>query len=203
MGVGGPRGSSTPRQNIAAECERVGRPAFVTGCIAMLEGRHVDPALVVALGTRSVPGGFVAASALGVIHAAFSLYWAAGGTLLVWSLGSDLVESFRGREWLLAPIGAVKLIAAVGPLVLARSGWPAGRVTRSACWLGALLLTIWGGLNTAVGNVVLAGVIRPESGFDQPGMIGHAYLWDPLFLAWGAALAIGLIASRGRATHAR
>ena len=128
-----------------------------------------------------------------MIHAAFSLYWASGATLLVWSLGSNLVESFRGREWLLAPIGAVKLIAAVGPLVLARSGWPAGRVTRSACWLGALLLMIWGGLNTAVGNLVLAGVIRPESGFDQPGMIGHAYLWDPLFLAWGAALAIGLI----------
>jgi AcrR family transcriptional regulator len=53
------------------------------------------PMLRVAFTTRSVPGGFVAASALGVIHAASSLYWAAGGTLLVWSLGSDLVESFR------------------------------------------------------------------------------------------------------------
>lgn len=39
---------------------------------------------------------------------------------------------------------------------------------------------IWGGLNTAVGNLVLAGVIQPDSGFDRPGMIGHAYLWDPL-----------------------
>lgn len=55
---------------------------------------------------------------------------------------------------------------------------------------------IWGGLNTAVGNLVLAGVIRPESGFDQPGMIGHAYLWDPLFLVWGVAVTIGLLASR-------
>lgn len=54
-----------------------------------------------------------------------------------------------------------------------------------------------------MGNLVLAGVIRPESGFDRAGMIGHAYLWDPLFLAWGAALALGLIASRGRPTHAR
>lgn len=33
-------------------------------------------------------------------------------------------------------------------------------------------------------------------------MIGHAYLWDPLFLDWGAALMIGLLASRGRATAA-
>ena len=150
----------------------------------------------------NLPGGFVAAAALGIVHAAFSLYWAAGGTLLVWSLGDDLVESFRGREWLLAPIGVVKLIGAVAPLALVRWGWPARVGTRSACWLGALVLVIWGGLNTLVGNLVLAGVIRPESGFDRSGMIGHAYLWDPLFLAWGAALTIGLIASRGQAIEA-
>jgi len=156
----------------------------------------------VASTTRRVPGGFVAASAFGVIHAGFSFYWAAGGTLLVSSLGTGLVESFRGREWLLAPIGAVKLVAAMAPLALARSGWPARRVTRWTCWLGALLLMGWGALNTAVANLVLADVIQPESGFDRPGMIGHAYLWDPLFLAWGAALMIGLLASRGRATAA-
>ncbi|MGI8521882.1 MAG: DUF3995 domain-containing protein, partial [Nocardioides sp.] len=125
-----------------------------------------------------------------------------GGTLLVSSLGTGLVESFRGREWLHAPIGAVKLVAAMAPLALARSSWPARRVTRWTCWLGALRLMGWGGLNTAVGNLVLADVIQPESGFDRAGMIGHAYLWDPLFLAWGAALMIGLLASRGRATAA-
>jgi hypothetical protein len=149
-----------------------------------------------------VPGGFVAASTFGVIHAGFSFYWAAGGTLLVSSLGTGLVESFRGREWLLAPVGAVKLVAAVAPLALVRSGWPARRVTRRTCWLGALLLIGWGGLNTVVGNLVLANVIQPKSGFDRPGMIGHAYLWDPLFLAWGAALMIGLLPSRGRTTPA-
>lgn len=92
---------------------------------------------------------------------------------------TDLVESFRGREWLLAPIGAIKLIAAIAPLALARSGWPARRLTRCVCWLGTFLLIGWGGLNTAVGNLVLSDVIQPESGFDRPGMIGHAYLWDP------------------------
>lgn len=68
--------------------------------------------------TSRVPRGLVAASVLGVIHAGFSLYWAMGGPLLVWSLGSNLLDSFRGREWLLAPIGAVKLLAAAGPLML-------------------------------------------------------------------------------------
>ncbi len=151
--------------------------------------------------TTNLPGGLVAAAALGMVHAAFSLYWAVGGTVLVWSLGDDLVESFRGREWLLAPIGVVKLIGAVAPLTLARWGWPASIGTRSACWLGALVLVVWGGLNTIVGNLVLAGVIRPENGFDRSGMIGHAYLWDPLFLVWGVALAMGLAASRRRANE--
>lgn len=142
--------------------------------------------------------GFIVAAILGTIHAAFSLYWAAGGALLVWSLGDDLVESFRGREWLLTPIGLVKLIGAVAPLALVRWGWPARALTRSVCWIGALALVVWGGLNTVIGNLVLAGVIRPESGFDRSGMIGHAYLWDPLFFAWGSALTIALIASHRR-----
>lgn len=151
---------------------------------------------------KSVPGGFITAAVLGVVHAGFSFYWATGGTLLVWSLGGELVESFRGREWLLAPIGAVKLIGAVAPFALAWWGWSARMGIRSACWLVALVLVAWGALNTVVGNLVLAGVIRPESGYDRSGMIGHAYLWDPLFLAWGAAVMIGLIASRGRAIAA-
>lgn len=161
-------------------------------------GKHEQMAArSVATTAVQVPRGLVAAAVLGVIHAGFSLYWAAGGTLLVWSLGSGLVESFRGREWMLAPIGAVKLVAALSPVVLARSGWPHPRVTRLMCWLGALVLIVWGGLNTVVGNLVLAGVIESGSGFDRLGMVGHAFMWDPLFLAWGAALALGLLASRG------
>jgi hypothetical protein len=41
----------TPRQSVAAECERRGKPAVVSGCIDLLEGRqYVDDALVLALG---------------------------------------------------------------------------------------------------------------------------------------------------------
>lgn len=152
----------------------------------------------VGLTARRVPGGFAAAGALGGIHAGFSIYWATGGTVLTWSLGSDLVASFQGREWLLAPIGAIKLLAAVAPLALAFCDWPARRVVRSVCWLGAGILIVWGGLNSVVANLILAGAIEPEAGFDRPGMIGHAWLWDPLFIAWGAAVAIGLVASRSR-----
>lgn len=146
----------------------------------------------------AVPAALITAGALGSLHAGFSLYWASGGTWLAWSLGSSLQESFQGREWLLVPIGLLKLLAGLAPIALARKGWPARRLTRAGCWLGAWVLIAWGGLNTVVGNLVLSGVIRPESGYDRPGMIGHAYLWDPLFLAWGTALALGLLASRTR-----
>ncbi len=47
----------------------------------------------VASTTRHVPGGFVAASAFGVIHAGFSLYWAAG-----WDVARVLGGDRPGRE---------------------------------------------------------------------------------------------------------
>ena len=68
---------------------------------------------------------------------------------------------------------------------------------RGCRWVGAAVLIVWGGLNTVVGNLVLTGVIRPGSGYDRAGMIGHAWLWDPLFLAWGIALVMGLVATSG------
>lgn len=40
----------TPRQSIERECHRRGKPAVVSGCIALLEGRPADPHLIVALG---------------------------------------------------------------------------------------------------------------------------------------------------------
>lgn len=136
------------------------------------------------------------AALLGVVHAAFSLYWSAGGSWLVWSLGCRLLATFAGWEWVLAPVGLVKLVAAVAPVILAVRGWPWRSFTRAGCWLGAAVLIVWGGANTVIGNLVLASVIRPESGYDRAGMIGHAYLWDPLFLLWGGCLAAGLVATR-------
>ena len=141
-------------------------------------------------------GALIVACALGVTHAAFSFYWATGGEALAWSLGTDLVDRFRGREWLLVPIGVTKLSAAVAPVILARADWPLRTMTRPVCWAAAGILVGWGGLNTVVAHLVLLGAIQPEGGFDRAGMIGHAYLWDPLFLVWGIALAMGLVASR-------
>lgn len=143
---------------------------------------------------HAVSAGLPVAGVFGAVHAGFSIYWSAGGTWLVSSLGEDLAARLEGWQWILAPIGVVKLIAALAPIVLAYRGWPARRLTRSACWLGAAVLIVWGGVNTLVGNLVLTGVVEPQSGYDRAGMIGHAWLWDPLFLAWGIALVMGLLA---------
>ena len=142
--------------------------------------------------TTSAHDAFVLAGVLGTVHAGFSLYWGVGGTWLLGTLGERMVDAFAGWEWLLVPIGAVKLTAAWVPLLAASRGWPARRLVRGTCWTGAAVLVAWGGLNTVVGDLVLTGVVVPDDGYDRLGMVGHALLWDPLFLVWGLALAVGL-----------
>lgn len=141
--------------------------------------------------SRPVPVGLVVAAVAGVLHAAVSTYWGLGGDALIETLGERVVAQFADARWLLLVVAAVKLAGALVPLVLARNG-RLGRGWRLLCWLGAAVLVVWGGLNTVVGSLVLAGAIRPEGGYDRPAMVGHALLWGPLFLLWGVALALGL-----------
>ena len=58
-----------------------------------------------------------------------------------------------------------------------------------------MLLILWGGVNTVTGNLVLSGTVEPDGGYDHDGMVGHAWLWDPLFFIWGVALVVGLCGS--------
>jgi len=124
-----------------------------------------------------------------------------------------------GGQWLLATVGqwAVqlsveapiqtglvlgivalgKLLAATIPVVVVvyeRMPWQ--RFWRAVSWAGGLLLVIYGGVNTFVSGAVLEGIIRPEGGYDLHAMIGHAWLWDPLFFLWGTALMLSLWYSR-------
>lgn len=99
------------------------------------------------------------AAALGTGHALFSAYWGLGGTWLLDTLGR-IVDQFRGLEWVLLVVAAVKLAASWVPVWLDAHGWPAGRLWRPLCWAGVGVLVGWGGANTVVGNLVLAGLIR-------------------------------------------
>ncbi|KAA9394822.1 DUF3995 domain-containing protein [Kocuria coralli] len=141
---------------------------------------------------------FLIAAAAGTVHGAFSVYWGLGGDWLLRTVGESLVEAFAGIRGVLVLVGLVKIVAAVVPWL--SRGWrgPWRGIVRAVSWAGAVLLILWGGVNTVVGNLVLAGVVVPDSGYDRAGMIGHAWIWDPLFLLWGVALLLALLRSRRR-----
>lgn len=50
---------------------------------------------------------------------------------------------------------------------------------------------------------MLAGLIRPDGGYDLEAMRGHAYLWDPLFLVRVTALVLSLWLARRSSVGAR
>jgi Protein of unknown function (DUF3995) len=142
------------------------------------------------------------AAAAGLVHAAFSLYWALGGRWLLGTVGQWAVDLSRDRPvaagTALTVIAGLKAAGALLP-VLATGGrvrWP--RLWRRLAWPGSVLLAGYGGVNAIVANLVLAGGIQPDGGYDRPAMIGHALLWDPLFLIWGLLLAAGLYTTRGQ-----
>ncbi len=149
-------------------------------------------------GRRHPHAGFAVAALLGTVHAAFSFYWAVGGRWLIETLGERIVTTFASMTWVLIPVGLVKLAAAALPAWWDARGWPAAHLSRTLCWLGAAVLIGWGGVNTLVAHLVLSGAFHPDGGYDRPGMMGHAWLWDPLFLAWGTAVVLGLVGSRRR-----
>lgn len=146
---------------------------------------------------------FCLAAVAGGIHTAITVYWAVGGRALVWTMGDDFIAKFASAMWVLYPLAAVKAVGAFGPLWLQNhSWWPLRRGTRLIYWAAAAVLIVWGGLNTVAGNLVLFHAIHPTAGYNRPVMIGHAWIWDPIFIVWGIGLFMGLLRTRrGRAPH--
>jgi hypothetical protein len=72
----------TPRQGVEAECQRRGKPAVVSGCIDLLEGREVDDALILALGGE--PARYVLDGHEGGKEGYWPRVWAARGLLHAW-----------------------------------------------------------------------------------------------------------------------
>ncbi|WP_424464565.1 DUF3995 domain-containing protein [Pseudoclavibacter helvolus] len=132
------------------------------------------------------------AVAIGVVHAAFSAYWALGGTWLLPTIGAVAVE-FANRAPLesglmLGGVALAKALAAVIPVAVdvQRMPWP--RLWRAICWVGGPGIVLYGLVNIVASGAVLLGILVPDGGYDRDAMIGHALLWDPLFLVWGLAL---------------
>lgn len=144
---------------------------------------------------------FTAAAVLGTLHAAPSVYWAAGGRTLLESVGQWAVDAVEERPTqaaaVLAATGAVKLGGAWAPVLAETGHLPGRRVWRGLAWVGGPALVAYGLANVAGGALVLLGWVE-QDGADRDGLKGHVLLWGPLFAAWGAALTAGLWRSRER-----
>lgn len=143
----------------------------------------------------------------GMLHAAASLYWAIGGRWLLATVGqwaADLAAQAPLAAGLaLGSVALLKALAAAIPIGVAYGRVPWAKFWRAISWVGGGLLVIYGGLNTVVSGAVLAGLIRPEAGYDPVAMKGHAFLWDPLFFIWGTALVLSLWLSRAMPIETR
>jgi Protein of unknown function (DUF3995) len=165
---------------------------------------------------RAGAGGLRFAQAAGVVglaYAAVSVYWAAGGTWLLDTVGGGLGQQGRAGDlgvivavWAAA---ALKFTGAVVPLAAAGgTAWQAAvawrRQLRVLAWAEAVILTAYGLVLAGTGLLVQAGVIAPAAGADHRALAWHAYLWDPWFLLWGVLVTAALVRSRlsrpGRAT---
>lgn len=145
---------------------------------------------------------FIAAAVAGVVHALPSLYWAMGGTALVSTLGEWAAlwqrESPGEVAILLSLIFLAKLAGAALPLANERGLLPAPRLWRGLFWCAAALLATYGALNVIAALAALSGLIGTAATMDTTALVGHAFLWDPLFLLWGLLLAAALKTSRPR-----
>ncbi len=145
---------------------------------------------------------FIAAAAAGMAHALPSLYWALGGTALVSTLGEWAArwqrESPGEVAVLLSLIFLAKLAGATLPLANERGLLPAPRLWRGLFWCAAALLMAYGAANVIAALAALTGMIGTAQTMDTAALLGHAFLWDPLFLVWGLLLVAALRTSRPR-----
>jgi len=146
----------------------------------------------------------LAAFVLGLLYALASVYWAAGGTVGLATVGGELERLLRSRAtgmvavvWLTA---ALKLAGALLGLALARDR--RGPLPRWAVpalsWTAAAVLTLYGGVLVAGQVLVQLGAVAPAPDMDWRAFHWHLYLWDPWFLAWGLLLGAA-VGARARA----
>lgn len=153
-----------------------------------------------------------AAALLGGGHAATTLLWLSGSTFLLDTVGGELEAMGRERSAIavlgLAVVFAAKLVVAASALLYAGVGegvapesWfhhARRRGVRAVGWLAAGTLIVYAGVLTVVGLLVQADVITAAGDADHRALAWHAFVWDPWFLAWGAALAVALARSQVR-----
>src|SRR5690606_5694397 len=149
--------------------------------------RSSCPDSTVGLMTHRFSASMVAAllaAVLGIGHAAFSAYWAIGGTWLLDTIGGELERWGRERHpsvvvalWLIAVLKSGVAVAA--PVLVLGPGrlpaWTTGRAARALSWIAAVVLTAYGGVLTAVGLLVQSGAVEASKDGDQRALAWHAF----------------------------
>jgi hypothetical protein len=142
------------------------------------------------------------AAGLAFASAALSLYWTAGGTLLLDTVGGAIEDLARERSLGAVALGtaAALLKVAAGILALALVHPRGGRRSRRLVFLAngaaSAILCVWGAANVVVGALVLGGAITASGDVDRHALRWHVLVWDMWFLVWGLALAVAVAAAR-------
>jgi hypothetical protein len=147
-----------------------------------------------------------AAFLIGVLYAAVSAYWGFGGTWLLNTIGGALEREGRtGTASVRVLVWTAALLKLTASLLGLTATTRQHRLTprrrrhaRQAAWAAALILTVYGGVLTAIGLLIQLDVVHASPTADHAALRWHAYLWDPWFLVWGLLLATALARSRSR-----
>lgn len=149
------------------------------------------------LSTRPRPGWAYAAATAAGFSALVSVYWTLGGTIGIRSVGgriADLALSATPQSTALALAASLLKLLGVGfALVLA------GRLGRRlrprwvlvVGWSAAAVLTVYGAVNMIGAALVLTRVVSAP-GADRYALTWHLWLWDLIFLLWGAFLGMAV-----------
>ena len=137
------------------------------------------------------PGGAWAgylAAAWALVFALISVYWAAGGTLGVASVGAAVAGATSGL--LVWAAAVLKFVGVAFSLALVR---PWGRrlprrPLLALDYVVSVLLMLYGAVNIIGELLVVTGAVA--GGTDSYALHWHLYLWDPAFLLWGVCLFI-------------
>jgi hypothetical protein len=129
-------------------------------------------------------------------YAGVSLYWAAGGTAGLSTVGGVAEKMARsGGAAAVAVIAATVLLKTVGGLLALAMVRPWGQrlpglALGIAAMAGSAVLILYGAVEVTGEALAETGAIRPSASADWTALRWHLGLWDPWFLAWGLLLAI-------------
>lgn len=139
-----------------------------------------------------------AASALALLYALVSFYWAVGGTRGIGTLGQSLERLARSRTAAAAAVISIVIVCKLAGALLALAFVrPWGRrlnhrLLLAIGYLASAILFGYGLIEVSGEALVETGIVRPTPSVDWRALRWHLILWDMWFLVWGALLGLAV-----------